>query len=78
MSREAETRGHVTGVAGRLRAARLGAITTAEALAQITRCDIPGVAADRTPLAGMRPKRMLPVADEQIRKTCTQVTEATA
>ena len=65
MSREAETRGHVTGAAGRLREARLGAITGADACATSSVSETFSVAVFRTPLAGMRPQRMLPVADKQ-------------
>jgi len=73
MSREAETRGHVTGVAGRLREARSGAITEADGLTLF--------AEHRTDTVGRyRPPRghVTGAADRSTLNYCALVTEARA
>ncbi|HUU72778.1 MAG TPA: hypothetical protein VMW70_09135 [Burkholderiales bacterium] len=73
MSREAETRGHVTGAAGRLREARSGAITEADGLTLFAEDQTDIVGRYRTPRG-----HVTGIADRSTLNYCALVTEARA
>ena len=78
MSREAGMRGHVTGEAGRLRGAHLGAGCRIRSAVNVASCSGSDQFVFSAPLAGMRAKRMLPAADTVAQKPCSTVEEAAA